>query len=257
MASIHPRAGIGNRNSFGYGVRIGPNVSIGDDNHIGNYVLISGNVTIGNGNVIGIGSVLGGISNHVIRKKIENTPVNSQQAIRIGDENIFGEFITVHTSVGSITSIGNHINVGTKSHVAHDANIEDRAIISIHCGLGGYVRILRGANVGIGVNIHPRIVVGQYSMIGLGSVVIRHIQPGATVVGNPQRYIKPNRIGMERNGLSTRCIEELSQYLNGEQVDLAALSSETHDILSRFFDIIRNNKYVRDVPCVPSHGTSI
>lgn len=256
MESIHPNARIGSGNSFGCGSKIGPNVEIGNNNHIGDYVTISGNVKIGNGNVIGAGSVLGGVSNHVMRKNINNINVVSDgQVIQIGDENLFGEFITVHTPVDTSTIIGNNINIGTRTHIAHNVIIEDSAIISVHCGFGGYVKILKGANVGIGVSIHQRIVIGQYSMIGMGSVVIRHILPSATVVGNPQRYIKPNLIGMQRNKLSTTLIKEMCWYLNEKNVVLSKLSTEAQNVLAHFSDIINNDGFVRDVPFVPSYVT--
>lgn len=253
MASIHPKARIGDANSFGYGVRIGPDVEIGDKNFFGEYVTISGKVVIGHENIVGTGSVFGGTSNHVFRKRFRTTQVlDDDRAIHIGNQNLFGEFVTVHSPVALVTSVGSYVSIGSRTHISHDATIEDYATLSIHCGLGGYVRILFGANVGIGVNIHPRLVVGQYAMIGLGSSLIRHILPGATVVGNPQRYIKPNLIGMERNGLTAICIEELSRHLSGEALELAVLSTETQDILSHFFEILNSDNYIRDVSCIPS-----
>lgn len=270
MVSIHSTAKLGNGNSFGEGTIIGPNTKIGSNNIIGKYVLISGNVTIGDGNiigeyvsisgnviignrnVIGTGSVLGWLSNHAIRNTNNIPKITRNQVIEFGNENLLGEFVTVHTPVVSTTYIGNNTNVGTRTHIAHDVTIEDRAIINSHSCLAGYVTILKGANIGIGTNIHPRIIIGQYSMIGLGSAIIRHILPGATVAGNPQIYIKPNSIGMKRNELSARCIEELSQYLNEGQVILTELSSESQWILKHFLNIRQNNKYVRSVPWIPS-----
>jgi UDP-N-acetylglucosamine acyltransferase len=250
MNSIHPKAIIGKGNSFGIGVKIGSNVKIGNDNIIGDYVVISGKVTIGNGNVVCTGSVLGGVSNHILRKN-QNTNKSPNNEIILGNDNLLGEFVTIHSPVVSRTLIGHCISIGTRTHIAHDVIVENHAIISIQCGLGGYVRVLQGANIGIGVNIHPRIVIGQYSMIGLGGAVVRHILPGATVVGTPQRYLKPNIIGMERNGLSKLCIQELSSYLNKEKIEIKLLSSETYKILSYFFKILQKNKYVRNVPFIP------
>lgn len=258
MASVHPQARIGYRNSLGLGTIIGPNVEIGDDNYVANYVSILGNVRIGSRNAIGTGSVIGGISNHVMRNRHKNVPsASSRQIVHIGDDNLLGEFVTVHIPVAARTYVGNHVNIGTRTHVAHDVVLEDYSIVSIHCGIGGYVKILRGANVGIGANIHPRIVVGQYSMIGVGSVIIRHILPGATVAGNPQRYIKPNLLGMERNGLSATCIAELRRCLSGQTIELGALSTETRDILSHFFTMLHSDDYVRAVSCIPSHAISL
>ncbi len=250
--AIHPKAKIGKGNVFRYGVTIDENVIIGDNNYLGNYVSILGNTIIGDNNIIGSGSVFGTLSNHVLRSQKQKAPViSTHQIIRIGNGNLFSDGVTVHAPVVSTTNIGNYINIGTRVHVAHDDIVEDHVIINAHCAFGGYVQILRGANIGAGVNVHPRLVIGQYSMLGLGSVIIRHIMPGATVVGNPQRYLKPNLVGMQRNKLSQECINELSLCLTAKRMDLSILAIETQEILSHFFET-KKGVYVRDVSMVPS-----
>lgn len=256
MRNIHPKAKIGEGNEFGHDVRIGENVSIGNNNKIEDNVSMFGDVSIGSGNIIGIGTIIGRASNHVLRKQGHDK--NGVGMIHIGDENIIGELVTVHSPVYSLTHIGNGTNIGTRTHVAHDAKIEDKSIVSVHCGLGGYVRILQGANVGIGVNIHPRIIIGQYSMVGVSSVVVRHILPCATVVGNPQRYLKPNTIGMTRNGLSKSCIEEMGIFLNnGGKSELKNLSRDASNILQYYIKILQSNEFIRDVPSIPINITNL
>ncbi|MCL4274779.1 MAG: hypothetical protein KJZ77_12985 [Anaerolineales bacterium] len=249
---IHPKAKIGKGNNFGNWVTIGENVTIGDGNKIGDCVSITGRTSIGNENVIGSGSVFGAASNHILRKKTdyylaENT---FDKYINIGNDNIFSDGVTVHSPVVFITHVGNGINVGTRSHIAHDDVLEDNVIINAHCSFGGYVKVLKGANIGASVSIHPRLVVGQYSMLGMGSVIIRHIIPGSTVVGNPQKYLKPNIVGMKRNNLSDVCIDELSYILKSERIDINSVSKETRDILGYFFGKL-NGEYVREVSTVP------
>ncbi len=251
MMSIHPKAKIGRGNIIGNWVTIGENVNIGDNNTIGDCVSITGNTIIGNGNIIGSGSVFGTVSNHILRSYDKKAwAVDLDKAIKIGDGNLLSDGVTIHAPVVSVTYIGDEVNVGTRTHVAHDNYIEDRVVINAHCSFGGYVRILRGANVGANVCIHPRLVIGQYSMLGLGCVVIRHISPGATVVGNPQRYLKPNVIGMKRNRLSQDCIEELCLLLETKQIDLDNSTSETREILIHFSDK-KKQEYVRDVATIP------
>lgn len=248
---IHLKSKIGSGNVFGYGSIIGEHVTIGNNNYIGNHASITGNTIIGDNNFIGHGAIIGLVSNHVLRKQKDHAFfIDEKQKILIGNDNLFSDAVTIHAPVVSATAIGNKVNVGTRAHIAHDVLIEDSVVINAHCAFGGYVKILSGSNVGAGVNIHPRIVIGQYSMLGLGSVIIRHIAPGATVIGNPQRYLKPNTIGMQRNNLPTECIEELSHCLQSNQVNLNYLSSQTQEIIRHFFKLLDSN-YVRPVHIVP------
>jgi acetyltransferase-like isoleucine patch superfamily enzyme len=58
--------------------------------------------------------------------------------------------------------------------------------------LESYPRILvrKGASIGANATLLPGITVGQYAMVGAGSVVTRNVPPHAVVAGNPARIIR-------------------------------------------------------------------
>ncbi len=47
--------------------------------------------------------------------------------------------------------------------------------------------VRRGASIGANCTILPGLTIGEYAMVGAGSVVTRDVPPGAIVVGNPAR----------------------------------------------------------------------
>lgn len=51
-------------------------------------------------------------------------------------------------------------------------------------------RVCKGASIGAGSTILPGVVIGEYSMIGAGSVVTKDVPAGELWLGNPARFIK-------------------------------------------------------------------
>lgn len=81
----------------------------------------------------------------------------------IGDQNI----IHAHVSIDTDARIGNYSHLSAGVRVGGNAIIEDEVFI------------------GTGAVIHPGVTVGKGAMIGAGSVVLREVQPGQVVHGNP------------------------------------------------------------------------
>lgn len=62
--------------------------------------------------------------------------------------------------------------------------------------------IRKGASIGANATILPGITIGQYAMVGAGTVVTKDVPPFAVVVGNPARiigYVKANKNGTLAN----------------------------------------------------------
>lgn len=68
----------------------------------------------------------------------------------------------------------------------------------------GPIRVRTGASIGAGAIILPDITIGQFSMIGAGSVVTRDVHKYALVVGNPARLL----------GYVCRCGARLAKVMN-------------------------------------------
>jgi sugar O-acyltransferase (sialic acid O-acetyltransferase NeuD family) len=74
-------------------------------------------------------------------------------------------------------TVDHHNYIGSHAHVAP----------GVH--LGGNVHIGAGAFIGIGTAVIPGCSIGEWAMIGAGSVVTKDIPPYATAVGMPARVI--------------------------------------------------------------------
>ena len=203
-ADCHSTAVIKDGCQLEEGVRIGPYCVIGENVHLGRDTVVEGN------------SVIGGFTN--IGKRCRIFPFSSiglepqdlkfngeMSALEIGDDNIFREFVTVHsgTALGnSKTAIGNKNLFMAYSHVAHDCVIGNNVIFGNAATLGGHVMVEDHATVSAYSGVHQFCKVGAHSFIGGYSVITKDVLPFSKTVGNRACLYGANSIGLERRGFS-------------------------------------------------------
>ena len=201
------------------------NVVIGKNNSIGANVVITGNIKIGINNIIGPGttilnSVEIGDSNHFIGNVFIGAQgemgskgdfIIADAIVRIGNNNIFREFITVNSPVKrKITSIGNNCYFMARSHIAHDCIIQNNVVMA-QATLAGGVTIFDHAFIGLGSVSHQWINIGESAMIAMQAANAKSIPPFTIVSGIPSKLLKFNRIGAERRGFPEDILNEVDQ----------------------------------------------
>lgn len=189
MNQIHPTAIVESSVQLGTGNRIGP------------FCIIVGDTIIGDNNTFISGCSIGQEAEH---KAWFDRPGKTI----IGNNNRFSEFVTVHRGTETVTRIGNNCIFLRASHVGHDCIIHDDVTVSCSVLLGGHSVVHRGSNLGLGSILHQFSVVGAFAMLGMGTIVpkSKKIEPGKIYVGNPAEFLKPNQIGLERNGIDDKTL---------------------------------------------------
>jgi len=95
-------------------------------------------------------------------------------------------------------------------HIAHDCQLGDRIIMANGASLAGHVEIGDHATLGAFCGIHQFTRIGVHSFLGAYSGVNKDILPySKTTVDRPLTVLGPNRIGLERSGLSKSDVDEL------------------------------------------------
>jgi len=181
-------------------------VEIGENNYIGPYCYITGNAKIGNNNRFEAYCSIGTPPEH--RDHFTTNPFN----VIIGNNCNIREFVTINSGTVRNTILHNNITMLRNSHVGHDSIVEDKVNLSCNVLIGGHSYIMEGANMGLGSMCHQFSVIGAYSMIGMGGIVVKssEINPGEIYVGTPVKFLKDNKIGLNRNNIDSIKLTQLT-----------------------------------------------
>jgi len=148
--------------------------------------IIYPNVIIGKNNVIGAYTVIG--SNGEMRGVNQE---DFQGKVFIGNDNVISEHVTIQRPFKrSSTVIGSCNIIMAHSHVGHNVKIGDNTEICSGTIIGGYAELKDGVKLKIGSTIRNRKIIGENSIIGMGSVVVKDIEPDKVVFGNPAKEKK-------------------------------------------------------------------
>ncbi len=205
-AVIHPGAKIGNGCQIGPYCVIGENVTLGANCKLHSHVVIDGHTTLGSGNeIFPFASI--GLKTQDLKWK------GGMTWTRIGDNNTFREYVTVHsaTSDGDATVIGSENHILAYCHIAHDCQLGNHIIMSNVATLAGHVKVENHAIVGGLAAVHQFCRIGTMAIIGGCSKVVQDVPPYMLADGNPAETRTVNKVGMERNGVSEEAQTALKQ----------------------------------------------
>lgn len=114
-----------------------------------------------------------------------------------------GKNVTI--GVGNVIMVGVIINPGatvrnfcflaTGAQLEHDSFLDDYASISAGSITGGKVTIGKLSAITIGVTILDRISIGDNTVIGAGSLVIKDVPDNVVAYGSPAKIIRTRNIG--------------------------------------------------------------
>lgn len=122
-----------------------------------------------------------------------------REKAKIGENCVIGKDVYIDFGV----EIGNRVKIQNGVSVYHGVTVEDDAFLGPHMVFTNdlYPRsfnknwqplktlVGKGASIGANATILCGIKIGEYAMVGCGSVVIKDVPPFALVVGNPARIV--------------------------------------------------------------------
>ena len=104
----------------------------------------------------------------------------------MGVGNIFQAYSLANANV----KIGDHCLINARSGTGHDVALGNYVSIMSMCDITGNCRLLDRVYVATNVCIIPGIIISEDAFLGAGSVIVKDVEAGATMIGNPARRVK-------------------------------------------------------------------
>ena len=208
---IHPTAIIHPKAKLDATVRVGPyavidaGVEVGANCIVGPHVYLTGETTIGANNHFHAGCVIGDAPQDL---KYKGEPTR----LRIGDDNVFREHVTLHRSnkPGTETLIGAHNFLMANSHVAHNCTVGDHVIMANGALLGGHAVVQDRAFISGNCLVHQFIRVGTLALMQGGAAISQDLPP-FTIALRVNEICGLNVVGLRRAGFTAEQRLELKR----------------------------------------------
>jgi len=191
LALVSPNASIGESVSIGPYSIIEDHVIIGDNTEIRNNVLIKKGTQIGKNCIIRSFTVIGeegfGFERDENQKPISLPHIGG---VQIGDDVEVGNFCCICRGTLDNTCVGEGSKIDDQCHISHNVFVGNNAIITGGVHIAGSTVVGHSVWIGPNSTILNGITVSDSSTVGIGSVVIRPVEEGVHVLGNPARRTK-------------------------------------------------------------------
>ena len=246
LASVHPKAQIGNNVTIEPFATVAGDVVIGDNSSIGPNVVIMDGTRIGKNSKIFPGAVLGGIPQD-LKFKGENS------LAEVGDDTVIREYVTINrgTVDRMTTKVGNNCMIMAYTHIAHDSLVGNNVIIASYVGITGHITVQDHAIIEGLSGAQQFLTIGAHSFIAACSQIRKSVPPFIRVAREPLQYIGVNIVGLTRRGFSKETIKNIEDiyriiFVRGYSMSkaLEMVESECPESPERkqILDFIRNEK---------------
>jgi acetyltransferase EpsM len=101
-----------------------------------------------------------------------------------------GTLISPNVSTSFGPKIGDFCHLYMNSFVGHDTEVSDYCTLAAHSVLGARNKISEGAHIGLNSCTREDLYIGKYSIVGMGSVVIKDVEDYSIHGGNPAKFIR-------------------------------------------------------------------
>ncbi len=206
-AVVDPGAKVDPTCEIGPFAIIGPDVKMGPRNVVKSHAVVTGRTTLGEGNRVFSHAVIGEIPQDL---KYDGEPTE----LVIGDRNTFREFATVNIGTaggGGVTRVGSGGLFMASSHVGHDCQIGDGAIIANSVAFAGHIIVEDHVHFGGLSAAHQFTRIGRFAFVSGLTGIAMDVPPYCIASGARAELAGVNLIGLQRGGFSEDQIGRIRQ----------------------------------------------
>lgn len=142
------------------------------------------------------------ISRDIVQKGgiLENFihPTVNLEMVDVGVGNYIQEGVVLQAGV----EIGDNSSIHMGSLIGHETRIGHSTFIAHAVSVSGCCSIGDGCFIGTNATVLPRVSIGNWAIIGAGSVITKDVGARSVVVGNPGRFIRVNDVPYEHARMS-------------------------------------------------------
>lgn len=160
--------------------KIGKNITIDDGVVVYPATIIRDNVVIKANAVLGVPGM-----NYAANEEGEVKRIKHLSELIVEDDVFIGSLTTVQRGTFKPTIIGKGSGVGPNCDVGHQAKIGRYVVIASMSFIGGHAEIGDYTYIGAHSTIKNGVKIGKRCFVGIGSLVLRDVPDGQTVVGRP------------------------------------------------------------------------
>lgn len=94
-------------------------------------------------------------------------------------------FIFEDNTIQPFCRIGNNVTLWSGNHIGHHSTIGDHCFISSHVVISGGVIVEPYCFLGVNTSVRDHVTIGERSVVGMGAMVTKSLEPGGVYVGAP------------------------------------------------------------------------
>lgn len=193
---IHPSAIVEDGANVSPDAIIGPLCFISAGSSIGAGTILHPSVVVDNAARIGenceikSGTIIGQ-SGFGFERDSEGIPVKFPHfgKVIIGNNVYVGANTAIDRGTLGDTIIDDNVKIDNLVHIAHNCHIKEGAFVIAGTILGGGTQIGKNCWIAPNVSVKEQTVIHDKALVGLGAVVLKEVEAGKVVVGNPAKEL--------------------------------------------------------------------
>ena len=101
-----------------------------------------------------------------------------------------GVMIAQFSQISPGSTLSDNCMMLGNSFLGHDSFVNEFSHLTTNSVIGAHVKVGKGVTIGMNSTIRGGVTIGDFSLVGAGSVVLHDVPPNTIVAGNPAKVLR-------------------------------------------------------------------